>query len=231
MYNNTISALELESLASEVVLLGFLGKVLYTEPNREWLQQLTSNQIFSEAPFGAEQEEIQHGLELLQNWSLAHKKGISDDEYANLNLDYARLFIGLESTHPSPPWGSVYLDRERLVFQQSTQRVRAWYQRFNLEPEQINKEPDDHIALELIFMARLAKMALETTDKQKYIEYLTAQRDFLHENLLRWGPSWAKLVKQHAQTDFYRGMAYLVHGTLLAIADMLEIVMPKEVAL
>ncbi len=58
---------------------------------------------------------------------------------------------------------------------------------------------------------------------------LQAQRDFLSEHLLRWGPAWAKLVKKHAETDFYRGLAHLTNGALLAAAELLKVEMPKEV--
>jgi len=80
-------------------------------------------------------------------------------------------------------------------------------------------------------LASLALQAIEQDDQNKLNEALQAQRDFLSQHLLRWGPVWAKLVKQNANTDFYRGIAHLTHGSLLAVAEMLEIKMPKEVSL
>jgi TorA maturation chaperone TorD len=60
---------------------------------------------------------------------------------------------------------------------------------------------------------------------------LQSQRDFLSEHLLRWGPAWAKLVKQNAETDFYRGIGHLTHGALFAAAEFLKIPLPNEVSL
>lgn len=222
-----------QTLVGEILLLRLLGKALYNEPDRKWLEELIAQQIFSEIPFGDEQPEIIRGFELLQGWSQVNANGLSEADFAELKMDFTRLFIGLD-VHHTAPWESVYFNRERLVFQEQTIQVREWYARFGLQSENFGKEPDDHIGLEMLFIAHLASLALqaiEQNDETKLNEILQAQQDFLSEHLLRWGPVWAKLVKQHAATDFYRGIAHLTHGALLAIAELLEIKMPKEVTL
>lgn len=222
-----------QTLVGEILLLRFLGKALYNEPDSKWLEELIVEQVFFEIPFGANQPEIVHGFELLKGWSLANANGVSTAAFADLKMDYMRLFIGLD-IHRTPPWESVYFNRERMMFQEQTLQVREWYARFGLQAEHINREPDDHIGLEILFVAHLASLALqaiEQNDENKMNEVLQAQREFLSEHLLRWGPAWTKLVKQHANTDFYRGVAHLTHGALLAIAETLEIKMPKEVTL
>ncbi len=227
--NNDMS----QTLVGEILLLRLLGKLLYSEPEHKWLEELIAEQIFYDIPFGAEQPEIIHGFELLQGWSQANANGISEAGFADLKMDYTRLFIGLD-VHRAPPWESVYYNRERMVFQEQTLQVREWYARFGVQAEKLNREPDDHIGLEMLFIAHLGSLALqaiEQNNEPKLNEILQAQRDFLSDHLLRWGPVWAKLVKQHAATDFYRGIAHLTHGALLAIAETLEIKMPKEVSL
>ncbi len=220
-------------LIGESLLCGLLGKILYEDPDRTWLEALIREDVFTEAPLGADQTETQRGLELLQRWADENRDGISEAEMKALKQDQASLFIGIDKVL-APLWESVYFNERRLVFQEETLQVREWYSRFQLQAERINREPDDHIGLELIFIAQLASRALqamEDNNEAAFNELLQAQRDFLSEHLLRWGPAWAKLVKQHAQTDFYRGIGHLVHGSLLALAAGLEIAMPKEVAL
>ncbi len=98
--------------------------------------------------------------------------------------------------------------------------------------EKLNREPDDHIGLEFLFVAHLASLALqaiEQGDERRLEEIMQAQRDFLLEHLLRWGLVWARLVEQNALTDFYRGLSHLAHGTLLALAENLRLELPKEV--
>ena len=217
-------------LLGEALVFESLGRLLYEELDKAWLQSLLKEDVFEDVPFGAEQQETKLGLELLQNWARENEAGISDKSFDDLRVDYTRLFVGIKKVL-APLWESVYFNQDRMVFQEQTLQVRAWYRRFGLEPEKLYKEPDDHIGLELLFLVHLAKLglqALEENDQAESEKYLQAQRDFLSEHLLRWGPAWAKLVRQHASTDFYRGLAHLVHGTLLAVAELLEVEVPKE---
>lgn len=234
MQNIITPTLDVETLTGEALSLAFLGKALYTEPEREWLQGLITEQVFAEAPFGVDQAETKQGLELLQSWSRIYQNGISDQDFFDLKQDYTRLFIGLDAVMPVPPWESVYLSRDHMVFQEETRQVREWYFRFNLAPEKLNREPDDHIALELVFLSRLAQlslMALEQNDLQSSRSYSQAQADFLTEHLLRWGLVWCRRMEEHARTDFYRGLGYLTHGSLLALAALLQVQFPKEATL
>ncbi|MBN8579156.1 MAG: molecular chaperone TorD family protein [Anaerolineae bacterium] len=232
MQANTINDLS-STIFGESLLFGLLGKLLYADLDKTWLETLIREDIFSEAPFGAEQVEMQHGIELLQRWANENRGGLEVPQFKALQDDNLHLFIGLNKVL-APMWESVYFSEKKLIFQEQTLQVREWYARFGLQAERINKEPDDHIGLEMLFIAHLASLALqaiELNDENKLNDILQAQREFLSEHLLRWGPVWAKLVKQHAATDFYRGIAHLTHGALLAIAETLEIKMPKEVTL
>ena len=221
------------TLTGEALLFGLLGKVLYQDLDKAWLEMLIHEDVFAEVPFGAEQTEVSRGLELLSRWSDENRKGISEDEFKAIKQDHLHLFIGIDKVL-APVWESVYFSEKRLVFQEQTMQVREWFSRFGLQAEKINKEPDDHIGLEILFIAHLVSLtlqAIENDDQISLNEILQAQREFLSDHLLRWGPAWAKLVKQHAATDFYRGIAHLVHGSLQAIAETLQIEMPKEVRL
>ncbi len=218
-------------LMGEALLYGLLGKALYEELNKNWLDSLIGENVFAEIPFGEEQPEVKHGLELLRRWTDENHKGISEEEFKALKRDQLYLFIGTDHVL-APVWESVYFSEKHLVFQEQTLKVREWYSRFGLQAERLNKEPDDHIGLEMSFVAHLARIAwqaAEAGDEQTFEETLKAQRDFLAEHLLRWGPAWARLVKKHAKTDFYRGLAHLTNGALIGAAEFLQVAMPKEV--
>ena len=217
----------------ESLLFGLLGAILYKDLDKVWLEALLNEDIFSEAPFGMEQVETKRGIELLQRWTDENHNGLDTAQFKALQDDHLKMFVGLKKVL-APMWESVYFSEKKLMFQEQTLQIREWYARFGLQAERINREPDDHIGLEMLFISHLASLALqaiEQNDEDKLNEILQAQREFLSEHLLRWGPAWAKLVKQHAATDFYRGIAHLTHGSLLAIAQALQIEMPKEVRL
>ncbi|MFZ1043088.1 MAG: molecular chaperone TorD family protein [Anaerolineales bacterium] len=220
-----------ETLIGEVLVFSLLGKALYEELDKYWLDTLIREDMFAEIPFGEEQTEVQRGLELLRHWTTENREGVSEKEFKIVKRDQLYLFVGTDQVL-APVWESVYFSAEHLVFQEQTLQVRQWYSRFGLQAERINREPDDHIGIELSFVSHLAKQALhavDQNDEQNYEDLLQAQRDFLSEHLLRWAPVWAKLVKQNAETDFYRGLAHLTHGALLEAADFLQIKIPKEV--
>lgn len=219
-------------LMGEALLFGLLGKLLYSNPAREWLEPLAADNLFEETPFAGEQESTQRGLELLQDWtaSLA-REGLSEEALRELKVDYTRLFVG-QRRMMVPAWESVYFSQERMTFQEDTLDVRRWFARFGVEPSTDGKEPEDHIAFELSFIAHLSEQAvaaLEDGDDEQLIELVAAQREFLADHLLRWGWKWAELAADYAQTDFYRGLALLVHGGLLELARVYEVAIPWDV--
>ncbi len=232
MQENTMQDLK-NVVLGESLLFGLLGAILYRDLDKAWLESLIREEIFGEVPFGMEQVETKQGMELLQRWGYENQHGLVAAQWKALQDDHLNLFTGLAKVI-APMWESVYVSENKLMFQEQTLQIREWYARFGLQAERIHKDPDDHIGLEMLFIAHLASLALqaiENDDKQALDETLQAQRDFLSAHLLRWGPAWANLVKQNAATDFYRGIAHLTHGSLLAIAEELQVEMPKEVRL
>jgi len=218
------------NLLGETLLFGVLGKVLQSNPDRQWLQSLIEQDTFSESPLESTCPELEAGLGHLQSWSQENQAGLSDEQFTNLQTDYARLFVGIGTTL-APCWESVYFNEDRTIFQEQTLQVRQWYRRFGLEPEKLYSEPDDHIGLELSFLAYLAKLglqALEENDETRFEQTLQAQRQFISEHPLKWVSAWSGLVIQHARTNFYRGLALLTQGALLVIAQQLQIESPKE---
>lgn len=216
------------SLTGEILLFGLLGKLLYADLDKLWLKQLIDDDVFLESPFGAENADIIYGLKLLRAWAQSIKSEISSEDFSALSADYVRLFAG-GKVH-APPWESVYFGDERLIFQQRTIDVRQWFKRFGLEAEKIYQEPDDHIGLELLFLAHLATLGIQALNAQnhpRFHELLQAQREFVSDHLGAWAYTWCSLVEQHAKTDFYKGLAFLTRGAVSALAELLEVKLIK----
>lgn len=220
-------------LLGETLLLGVLGKAIQDAPNKEWMQSLIDEDIFSESPLESKNQDIETGLSYLQVWSQENREGISDERFIDLQADYTRLFVGTGKAIV-PSWESVYFNKDGMLFQEQTIQVRQWYRRFGLESEKLNTEPDDHIGLELSFLAYLAQLGLKALDENnaaRFEQILQAQRQFISEHPLMWVPRWCTLVEERAGTDFYRGLALLTRGALSSIAEQLQIEIPKEVSL
>lgn len=222
---------QIDLLTGESLLYGLLGRLLYQEPNHAWISSLYQENIFREAPFGMQQPHVRQGLAHLRDWGTLEDGLIPEPLFKDLESDYLRLFVGLGKVL-APPWESVHFSPERLVFQEETLQVRGWYRRYGLEVEKLHREPDDHIGLQLSFVAHLAaeaSTAAEAADVDLLDELLQAQGDFLNGHLFRWESAWYELVLEHTRTDFYRGAAELTHGALRATAEMLEISRPLEI--
>jgi TorA maturation chaperone TorD len=212
-------------LTGEALAAGLLGKILYGYPEKAWLQSLADEDVFAESPLGGTQPNVQRGLALLQGWAQSTRGGMASEAFDDLRVDYTRLMLGVERVL-APPWESVYFNEARLVFQEQTVQVRAWYKRFGVEAANHEQEPDDHIGLEFAFVAHLAQQALAALDQQDAAAFeglLAAQREFLAEHLLKWAAQWCELVETQANTDFFRGIALLVRGVLAEIAAALQI--------
>ena len=217
-----------EVLTGEMLVFGLLGKAFYDYPEKAWLQSLIESDVFSEAPFAGEDKDVVAALGELQAWSNENRAGLSNEAFEAMGIDYTRLFIG-PGTVLTPPWESVFFSEERLTFQESTLHVREWYRRFGLEMKKLHNEPDDHIGLELEFLAHLAKLGVAATQgtEQSPTEVLDAQRAFLTEHVLTWAPVWCGQVYDKARSKFYRGIALMTRGALRHTAELLEVKIPE----
>jgi len=214
-------------LTGEMLLFRLLGQVLYKEPERKHIQSLFDEDVFSESPFGADQPDVARGLLLLQSWGKQTARK-SAEAFKALKNDYLQLFIGVDWVQ-APPWESVYFSERRLLFQKQTLDVRNWYFKYNLLPEHMNNEPDDHIGLEMAFLSRLAELGLDALGRQDssaFDRLLQAQRDFTSQHFLRWAPIWCDLTEQNARTGFYRGLACLTRGAIRELSAQFEVEAP-----
>lgn len=216
-------------LMAEILTFGLLGKLLLDAVEPEQLDALRRQDVFSEIPFAEEQPAVIRGLALVRS-AMDESAGLSlDEQVARLEADYIRLFVG-PGRMLAPPWESTFFNDGRLLFQEETLQVRQWYRRYGLKAAKLGSEPDDHIALELRFLAFLAEVALEAAqkgDEAALGQAMDAQRQFLSEHVLRWVPLWCERVIEHASGDFYRGVAFLVRGTLTELSAMLGLAFPE----
>ena len=218
-----------ETLTGETLLFGVLAKTLYIYPEKEWIGSLLEDDFLAEAPFASSQPLVVDGLALLRTWQRAGETSGSGDKFDTLCADYTRLFIGPGKVL-APPWESVYCTEERLLFLEQTLQVRHWYARFSLQSAKLHQEPDDHIGLELEFLAHLARLGLQTLQTEDYErlnELIDSQRRFLLEHTLQWAPVWCDILQTIAKTDFYRGIASLTLGALTELAAVLDLKIPE----
>ncbi|MFN2355560.1 MAG: molecular chaperone [Desulfopila sp.] len=126
-----------------------------------------------------------------------------------LQLDYSRLFLGPFEIL-AKPYGSVYLDGEKVVMGDSTVNAIALYREGQFDIAEDFREMPDHIAVELKFLYLITfNMAQEPAAAEKK-RLLLLKRKFLREHLGGWVIPYANAVCKGAKTDFYRQLADIV---------------------
>ncbi len=84
----------------------------------------------------------------------------------SLTESFQRLFIGPYAL-PSPPWGSVWLDRENVLFGESTLALRQWMRENSIQFEMQQNEPEDHFG-SLLLMAAGLQSRVDTANVNSY---------------------------------------------------------------
>ncbi|MEC4271808.1 molecular chaperone TorD family protein [Adlercreutzia sp. R25] len=99
---------------------------------------------------------------------------------------YMRLFVG-PGKLAAPPWESVYRSRSKALFQTETLDVRNAYRVAGYLPEGYPHVADDHLALELGFLAALARQMVDRrASGEPYDDATASSRTFIDEHLGRW---------------------------------------------
>ena len=132
-----------------------------------------------------------------------------DELEVKLAADYARLFLSINKV-PAHPSESVY--RDGTMMQYSRDEVLKTYWSFGVDKKKEFTEPEDHIAVELSFVAYLCEKAIEALknkDTEEARRYLQGQKDFLERHLIKWVPKLVKDILNTGQTPFYKATAVL----------------------
>lgn len=144
-----------------------------------------------------------------------------------LAADHSATLLGM-SRAPVPPYESVYTSPQRLMMQDARDEVLRAYRAAGLAKDAAYHVPEDHVSLELDFMAALARRCAEGLGERtpegarRAEEALGAQRSFMDGHLRRWVPQLADDLEARAATPFYRGVAQLLRGLVAEDTAFLE---------
>ncbi|MBI5076736.1 MAG: molecular chaperone TorD family protein [Nitrospirae bacterium] len=137
------------------------------------------------------------------------KTAFSISKEVDLNVDYAKLFVGPNELL-APPFGSVYLDGERKVMGDSTMEVIKMYEAHGLSMDREFGNLPDHITVELEFMYYLIYReieALEKSDIAAALSHIKAQELFLSRFLRPWIEPFCNNLRAGADSGYYRSLA------------------------
>ncbi|MCL2807740.1 MAG: Tat proofreading chaperone DmsD [Coriobacteriia bacterium] len=167
---------------------------------------LNQFESFDDWPFG-KQTELAQAYELVSTGALAPL-----DELAR---EYQRLFIGPHHFE-APAWGSVYLDREQVVFGSSLLELREWMREHSILTNEKHNVPEDHIGKMLALLGWLAAEKPELVDQ------------FLAYHLMPWAPRYLSLLHECSKHTFYTGLALWTQATLSSMVQEYAIAVAKR---
>ena len=134
---------------------------------------------------------------------------IFPEDIDRLEYEYNRLFVGPTSLI-APPYESVYRTEDHLVMGETTLDVRRAYREANLRVRETFKEPEDHIATELEYLAELQGRcldALEEDDIREVQRLMHQEQSFTENHLLLWVPEFCKRIREGARMEFFSALA------------------------
>jgi putative dimethyl sulfoxide reductase chaperone len=133
-----------------------------------------------------------------------------------LGVEYTRLFAGLqEGLGPPPPYESVW--REDRLIGESTVAVIAAYKQAGFADIEPAAGPQDHIAVELKFIALLALREAEAWRAKQpgpAARRQDQQRHFIAQHLAAWAPHWAATLARDSREPLYTAIAGLLQAGL-----------------
>lgn len=199
--------IERESLQEFRDLCNMLRLILLSEPGKELLDRLLAIEPVEPS------DDIERGLGMLCGEVRKNQDRLSRYQEER-GVEFARLFLGPQ--HPAAvPYASFYLSETRQLMTEITIQVRGYYLDAGMTVTGLHRVPDDHIALELEFMAYLADESvrnLKSADAEAASAAVARLEIFYHEHLTKWLPLFADRVQEGAESDFYSGTALALKG-------------------
>ncbi|MEZ8287356.1 molecular chaperone TorD family protein [Vibrio splendidus] len=151
--------------------------------------------------------------EVLSEECLLALKSEQEDE---LVVEFSRLFEGVGDM-PAPPWGSVYLDKDRVVFGASTVEYRKFLELNQIQLDTGLREPEDQFGLMLFAHAYL----LENNN-------IDSACELLGSHLLTWSPVYLERLNTASELSFYKKLSTDVIDWLKYLTSEYKInVVPK----
>jgi TorA maturation chaperone TorD len=149
------------------------------------------------------------------------------------NASYERTF-GLLVSSNCPPYETEYINA-KFTFQRShaLADVAGFYHAFGLEPSAAHPERQDHLALQLEFMALLLGLEQAAAEShhadctQRRAVCADAGRKFLNEHLIWWVPTFARLLSRQDPDGFYDAVSTFLAALVAAERSLAGLPVPS----
>jgi TorA maturation chaperone TorD len=196
-----------------------LSRVFAKEVDKEFLEQITNNrEVLKDIALSSGDEAFIVGANKLGKFLDNLENKSVDLCIEELACNFAMLFLNAAANTEIKhiyPYASVYLSENHLLYQKETEDVIKFYAENKIAQKEDFKEPEDHIAVELNFIALLtdgASKALRNNDATTAIDKLKVTKKFMEKHLLPWVHRFCIDLREAATDDFYSSFADITLG-------------------
>lgn len=205
-----------EHLQQLQAIARILHNTLLNYPSEQSIQYFIDNQIAESWPELSCSLEQQQGQRLLSAYCLQWNIG----QINEVKLDYGQLFFG-PGEPKAMPWGSVYLSEQQLLNDDTTIKLMQFYKQFGIAFTLDFNQPIDHLALFYGVIVQLLEKLINDPNDKLVTEVLMI---LLQQHMLPWSGRCLALAQEHAQTDFFKGIALLAIDFEAELAKTMSVV-------
>ena len=206
-------------------LYSFLARSFKFEVDNEFLTMVAAVQPVLERLASAQGgTELKKASELLS--TVSSKAAVLEGKERKqlltaLAVEFAALFINPGQQIGRKrimPWESAYFTSPPRMYGPPYHEVVEAFKLVGFEKPPEYHEPEDHIALELEFMAHLARLtsgSFENGKPEFALGYLKLQKEFLTDHLLRWVGKFSEELMQNSEkreVDFYYALGMMLES-------------------
>ncbi len=202
--------------------LELLAALHAVEPDSETIDSLRGSGFPDNLGIVLQSEEAHDAVAVMQG-ALKEMPTVADDALLDeLAADFADIYLtgGLRAS----PCESVWLDADHLERQAPMFQVREHYKREGLGAADWRRRPDDHLVIQLQFIAHLLKRNSEVSEEER----LKSVAQFMDEHLLRWLGDFCNRVAQRCATPFFAGLALVTSAYCEELRGLLAVPRPER---
>ena len=191
---------ELEELSS---VYSFLSSVFLTLPDQAFMDSLATL---------SQEQNASAGYNAIAEYAREVAGRDREEALLDLGRDRARLVRGANNEGIEPPYESLYLGKGAKS-NTVCGSINRFFADAGFEKSDDVKDAPEQIGIEINFVATLVQhelVALREGDAEGAEHWRDMRGHFMSQHLGRWAHEYAKVLQEHANTAFYRGIGLLI---------------------
>jgi putative dimethyl sulfoxide reductase chaperone len=186
------------------MLLYFAGSMIMYEPTEECITDFWSNGILKNLPVSsANPNFVKAASQLRESYQDKTTFGTS------IRNDFIKLFSGNDNPL-APAFEKLYSENPGIRAEEDKDVVTVFYDSYGWNSGLRSKKGDDHLGIEMLFLAALIDQYLVLDDHASEAEMGSEIRRFITLHMLSWIPAWNNKVQKNAATLAYKGIGSLI---------------------